>query len=53
MTAKLTLSRLRDVSADAERDFKSKIADMERELSLNEDVIGQLLAPRQCQGPKS
>ncbi|WVQ65710.1 uncharacterized protein L199_003888 [Kwoniella botswanensis] len=39
---KEALIRLRDVSAEAEREHKSKVAEMERELTSQEDLLGQL-----------
>ncbi|KAI9631947.1 dynein associated protein-domain-containing protein [Dioszegia hungarica] len=39
---KEALIRLRDVSTEAEKEYKSKIADMERELSGSEDLLSQL-----------
>jgi hypothetical protein len=35
------MTRLRDVSTEAEKDYKTKIAEMEREITANDDLISQ------------
>ncbi|WWD18419.1 hypothetical protein CI109_102869 [Kwoniella shandongensis] len=39
---KEALIRLRDVSSEAERDYKAKVAELEKELTSQEDLLSQL-----------
>lgn len=39
--SKLIVFRLRDVSAEADKDHKAKVADLEKELSSQGDAFGE------------